>query len=58
MKLTAPKFITWFIGTFLGVLGLLIYFGIVSISGVTFSPFWLIVAGFVILAVSPLFAGL
>ncbi|GAB1535733.1 hypothetical protein ADMFC3_13640 [Geovibrio sp. ADMFC3] len=58
MKLTAPKFITWLLGTFLGVLGLLIYFGVVSISIMSFSPFWLIVAGFAILAAAPLFAGL
>ncbi|MCD8491941.1 MAG: hypothetical protein LRY50_04810 [Geovibrio sp.] len=58
MKLSAPKFITWLLGTFLGVLGLLIYFGVVSISVMTFSPFWLVVAGFGILAAAPLFSGL
>jgi hypothetical protein len=58
MKLTAPKFITWLIGTFIGILGLLIYFGVVRITGMHFSPFWLVTAGFGILAAAPLFSGL
>ncbi|WP_022851017.1 hypothetical protein [Limisalsivibrio acetivorans] len=58
MKLTAPKFITWLLGTFLGVLGLLMEFNIVSISGVSLNSFWLIVSGFAVLALAPLFAGL
>ena len=57
MKLSGTSFVTWLIGTLLGVLGLLIYFGIVSISGVTLKPFWLVTAGFVILSVAPLLPG-
>lgn len=56
MKLSAPKNITWWIAVVLGVLGLLGNFvALPIISGLSF---WLVLAGFVILAVATFVEGL
>lgn len=55
MKLTAPKNSVWGIAVGLGVLGLISHF--VNIPHVSPYAFWLLGAGFVILAVACLLKG-
>jgi hypothetical protein len=50
MKLSAPKNVTWWIAVVLGVLGILGNF--VSIPFVSDYSFWLVVVGFVLLALA------
>jgi len=58
MKLSAPKFITWFISLLLGVLGILLYLNVLAIPFLTPYIFWLVVAGFGLLILATLFKGL
>lgn len=58
MKLNAPKNITWIVAVILGVLGILGGLGIIAIAPLVGYSFWLVTAGFVILAVSTLLGGL
>lgn len=52
MKLSAPKIVTWWIAVILGVLGILAKLGIIPVlSNVAF---WLVVGGFVLLALATL----
>jgi heme A synthase len=56
MKLSKPKVITWWIAVILGVLGILATLGTIPVlSGYAF---WLVVAGFVLLALGTLLRGL
>jgi len=56
MKLNSPKVVTWCIAVILGVLGILANFvAIPVLSGIAF---WLVVAGFALLAVATLVKGL
>ena len=48
MKLTPPKQVSWFIAVILGVLGIL--GTLVAIPGVSANAFWLVAAGFILLA--------
>jgi hypothetical protein len=56
MKLTAPKNVTWWIAVILGVLGLLGQVGVLSF--VAAYAFWLVFAGFVLLALGTFFKDL
>ena len=52
MKLSAPKVITFWIAVALAALGVLASQGV--IAGLSSSAFWLVVAGFVLLALANL----
>lgn len=52
LRLSAPKVITWWIAVILGVLGLLGHFGTVAV--LSEYSFWLVAAGFVLLALATL----
>ena len=52
MKLSRPKIITWWIAVILGVIGILAT--LMPIPALSAYAFWLVVAGFVILAVATL----
>jgi len=56
MKLTAPKNVTWWIAVILGVLGVLGQVGVLSF--VAAYAFWLVFAGFVLLALGTFFKDL
>ncbi len=56
MKLNAPKKITWLISLVIGVLGILAYF--VTIPVLSVYAFWLVVVGFVLLALGTFLKGL
>ena len=56
MQMNAPKNITWTIAVVLGLLGLISHF--VAIPQVSPYQFWLVSAGFVILALGSLLKGL
>lgn len=60
MNLSAPQLITWVIGVIIGLLGILIQIDVMSVPALEnlIRPFWLVSAGFVILAVSNVFRGL
>jgi hypothetical protein len=59
MKLNAPKMITWVVALILGVIGILIHVGSVSIVAVPFGlGFWLVAVAFVLLLVATLLKGL
>jgi heme A synthase len=55
LKLTAPKEITWWIAVVLGVVGILVHAGVLSLG---VSDFVLVAAAFIILAVATLVKGL
>jgi hypothetical protein len=52
MKLTEPKVVTFWIAVILAALGVLAFLG--SIPGLSGYAFWLVVAGFVLLALANL----
>lgn len=52
MKLSAPKVVTFWIAVILVALGVLAHLG--SLAGLSAYAFWLVVAGFVLLAVANL----
>ncbi len=56
MKLSAPRKIVWIISVILGILGIIGKF--VAIPFVSAYAFWLVTAGFVILAVATFFKGI
>ena len=56
MKLSAPKVITFWIAMALAVVGLLASQGV--LSGLASYAFWLVVAGFVVLALGNLMKGM
>ena len=56
LKLSAPKEITWIIAVILGVVGLLMHFGVLSLGGI--SAMILVGLGFVILAIATLVKGI
>ena len=55
LKLTPPKEITWWIAVVLGVVGLLVNAGVLSLG---ISAFWLVAIAFIILAIATLVKGL
>lgn len=60
MNLSAPQIITWVVGVLVGMTGILIHLDVMSIPMLEdlIRPFWLVSAGFVVLAVSNVFKGL
>lgn len=52
MNLTEPKVVTFWIAVILAVLGVLAFLG--SIPGLSGNAFWLVVAGFLLLALANL----
>jgi heme/copper-type cytochrome/quinol oxidase subunit 1 len=56
MQLSAPKQITWWIAVVVGVLGILAT--LVTIPVLSGFAFWLVVIGFLLLAVATLLEGL
>jgi len=56
MKLSSPKVITWWIAVIVGVLGILATF--VTIPVLSGYAFWLVVIGFVLLALATALEGL
>ena len=56
MPLSAPVKPVWFVATILGVVGLLGKF--VAIPFATVNAFWLVAAGFVVLALATAFKGI
>jgi hypothetical protein len=59
MNLSAPKMITWVIALVVGVVGILIHVGSITIVAVPFGlGFWLVVVAFVLLLVATLMKGL
>ena len=59
MKLSAPKVITWVVALIVGVIGILIHVGSLSIVAVPFGlGFWLVVVAFVLLLLATLMKGL
>jgi len=56
LKLSAPKVVTFWIAVILAVLGILASQGM--IAGLSAYSFWLVVAGFVLLALANLFKDL
>ena len=59
MKLSAPKMVTWLVALVVGVIGILIHVGSLSIVAVPFGlGFWLVVVAFVLLLVATLMKGL
>lgn len=57
MKLTPPSVASWLIAVIVGGVGILIHLGAVHLRlGV--QPFWLVGAGFILLAVAALVRGL
>ncbi len=55
MRLTAPKTTTFWVAVILVIVGLLAAFGVIPAF---VSPFWLVVIGFVVLALGNLVKGL
>jgi hypothetical protein len=58
MRFSAPKTGTWFVAVILGAVGILSTLGIVRIAVISPYAFWLLAAGFVLLALATLFKGL
>ena len=59
MNLSAPKMITWVVALIVGVVGILIQVGSLSIVAVPFGlGFWLVVVAFVLLLVATVTKGL
>jgi len=56
MQTNAPKFVVWLVAVILGVLG--IVGTVVAIPVVTAYAFWLVTAGFIILALATLLKGM
>jgi len=56
MKLSAPKVVTFWIAVILAVLGLLAQQG--ALSALSAYAFWLVVLGFVVLAIGVLMKGM
>ena len=59
MNLSAPKMVTWVVALIVGVIGILIHVGSLSIVAVPFGlGFWLVVVAFVLLLVATITKGL
>jgi type IV secretory pathway TrbD component len=59
MNLSAPKMITWLVALVVGVVGILIHVGSITIVAVPFGlGFWLVAVAFVLLLVATLMKGL
>jgi hypothetical protein len=59
MKLSSPKKVTWWIAVVLGVLGISLHLGVMSIAGLGGSyDFFFVAIGFVLLALGTRLRGL
>jgi hypothetical protein len=58
VKVKAPKPIIWVISVILGVLGILLYRGIINIAALTPYNFWLVAVAFILLALGNILKGL
>ena len=58
MRMNAPKVLTWLVSIILGVGGILLKLDIVNIVALDKFDFWLVAAGFVLLASGNIFKGL
>jgi hypothetical protein len=59
MQLSAPKMITWIVALIVGVIGVLLTVGNISILAVPFGlGFWLVVIAFVLLLIATAMKGL
>jgi hypothetical protein len=56
MKLSAPQVVTFWIAVILVIVGVLAYLG--TISGFSTYAFWLVVVGFIVLALGNLVKGM
>jgi hypothetical protein len=56
MKPTAPTTLVWILGLIIGILGIIGHF--VSIHGLSDISFWLLLGGYVLLALGTTFKGL
>jgi hypothetical protein len=56
MKPTTPTTLVWILGIIIGILGIIGHF--ISISGLSGISFWLLLGGFVLLALGTSFKGL
>jgi hypothetical protein len=57
LKLTPPSVVSWVIAIILGGLGILIHIGALHVQ-IGVEPFWLVGAGFILLAIASLVRGL
>ena len=57
MKLTPPSVAAWLIAVILGGLGILMHIGALHLR-IGVEPFWLVGAGFILLAIASLVRGL
>ena len=58
MKLSRPKKTTWWTAVIIGLAGILLQQGIVSIPVLSGLSFWLVTAGFLLLVLATLLKGL
>ncbi len=58
MKLNRPATGTWLVAVALGVVGLLLRFHVLHVSGLWIDPFWFVTVAFLLLAISPIAKGL
>ena len=56
MRTNAPKFVVWVVGVAFGVVGILAHF--ITIPVLSVYHFWLLVIGFVVLALSTILKGM
>ncbi len=53
MRLRSPSFGLWILAVAFGVVGLLMNFGVLHVTGLGIHAVWFVAIGFVILAVAP-----
>jgi hypothetical protein len=58
MKLFTPKASTWWIAVVLGVLGILLHLGVLTIAGLSGFAFWLVAIAFILLALGTMLKSL
>jgi hypothetical protein len=57
VKTNAPSLVIWVISVILGVLGILLHFGIIKIATLTPYIFWLVAVAFILLALASILRG-
>lgn len=58
MRLTPPSMAVWTVALIFGLLGFLLRFHVLRLSGLGIEPFWLVGIGFILLLIAPLVKGL
>lgn len=56
MRLSAPKNVTFWVAVVIALIGVIAFFNIIPAIGV--NPFWLVLVGFIVLALGNLVKGL